>query len=255
MKFAIVVPSHCRPGRITGLLALLPTAIISVEEGQAEAYGAVVDQDHLLVHPKIHGMGGIRHWICSHFKAAGVDCLAMLDDDLKCVHGMVHAKLRTIVDPDILLMLLENSATIISDLGILLGGFAVAGTRQMYYSNCDPISLNKWLGQVYVINLRLYGQGTCFDELMDIAEDDDFSLKALCNSRVIIKDERFWWDFGEVMGNAGGLQTKRTQAMERESHRRLKERWKGSVACELDSAGHIVGVKVSVNRKNSLSTA
>lgn len=227
----IVVPSHQRPERMTRLLRLLPEAYVTVNESEMEDYAPYVPEGQLVPHPDVGngliGIGHIRHWIMENFEA---DFICQCDDDVRRFYSMCHwqAEKGKYESPDVIKTLIYNAVNILDDLDLPLYGFS-SNSSPRAYTNCRPFRINSWVGSCVIINRKLYGKDKNFayDIGLKECEDGDLALQALQTYRVVLRDSRFNFDYGNSNGNKGGLQSERNKASLLASHKRMKNKWKG----------------------------
>src|SRR5262245_52378440 len=77
LDYSIVVPSRGRPDNCARVLALLPNAMICVDERERDDYRKHVPSKQLLVHPPSTGAPAARNWIIENVTAS---CLIQCDD-------------------------------------------------------------------------------------------------------------------------------------------------------------------------------
>lgn len=250
----IAVCSRGRSQYMKELLTKMPSAVIVVDEVEKDAYEKVVPHEQLLLHPSVKRIGAIRHWAISNVDA---ECVAMIDDDFRHVVSMVWAKGRKIEDPEIIEQIFANAAQVLLDLDLPMYGWPYE-LSPIYYTNANPIAVDKFVGGIMVLNKRWYGDRIAFSEDLSECEDIDISLQALKVGRALLKDNRFSWVFRQFGKTAGGQQGVRTEEMVMSTWKRMKEKWGGSFVSEVveDSKGRMQSgdVKMVVSRKNKLST-
>jgi hypothetical protein len=250
MKFGVIVPSHKRPFQMEKLFTVLDNPFVTVEYSQLEAYRNVVP-DHLLIpHPEITGMGGIRKWICDWAKDK-FDAFAMLDDDLRYVDSLVYADRMRYFDSQTITRMLHNMGNTVLDLDLPVGTFAAGGTLQMHYSNCQPFHVHNWATQVFVINSSWLDRVN-FSADFEVAEDDDFSLQCFEHGRIVLRDNRFRFEFGHVGKNIGGLRSRQSMNQWHNAHQKIKRKWKKYVRVyggdESSTGCRVIMVRKDVNR-------
>ena len=216
MDMAIIVPSRARPENFRRLNRLLPTCTLCVDEREREAY-AQVPADRIIWHRPTRTIGEVRQWVLDNVRA---ECVVMVDDDLKGVRPMVGTKRKAITDPADIAAIIENGARVAAELGKSVYCWN-RNPNPMWFAPHDPFHMVAPVAGAFgVIGRRLR-----FDPSLSDGEDVDFCLSALLHDRVVIADNRFYFDFGSVMAGAGGLQTVRTQELMLADRRKLEERW------------------------------
>ena len=245
--FQIWVPSRRRTALMPHLKKLLPGAMVTVDQEEVEEYSKVWDGAYVVPHPKLPGVGAIKRWICLN---APCEYVVIVDDDLQRVQSMTWSPPRSYTDPEVIGQILANGVQICHDLGLLHVTFGQK-VNPLHYSNCNPVVLNKHGGVPAIINTRLYRELVKHDPELDHAEDDHFSLQCLLRSRVIVKDTRFNFDFGQIYGHPGGCQGTRTNDSVQASYRALKRKYGAYV--QIAETGVIDGAHITVNRKSQLA--
>jgi hypothetical protein len=244
----IVVPSHRRAKTMPRLMSLLPSAFVTVNYSEVDEYSQYVDPDRIIPHPEVggelFGIGHIRHWIMENVEA---DYICQCDDDVRRVYSKLHPSWKKYEDGDFIERLVQNAAQILEDLDLPLYGFS-SNSSPIGYTNCMPFRLSSWVGSLIVINKKHYGSGKaiCYDKTLNECEDGDLALQAFLNGRVVIKDDRFDFDYGKSNGNEGGLQGQRTRQDLHKTWYKMKQRWKSHWGMSFDSDGNVAGSESKV---------
>lgn len=112
LDYAIVVPSRKRAHNMQVVRALLPSAMICVDEREQADYASAVPADRLLLHPPMEGLPNVINWMMDTLPNA---VLIEVDDDFTGVQVTTGSG-RFITDPEEILAILENAAQACSDL-------------------------------------------------------------------------------------------------------------------------------------------
>ena len=250
MDLKIVVPSRKRSTWMPDLLKLIPDAFVTVEESEMDDYLKYVHVSKLIPHPPLGGIGPIRAWIMEEVDA---DFICQIDDDLKSVSSYVWKRPRKLTATEISALIL-NGAMVSKDLDLPMFSWSCS-LNPMNYTNCQPLHTQKWVGQVVVLNKSWYGPSAgriMYDSRLREGEDGDLCLQALLEARVVLKDMRFDWDFGNTGGNPGGLQGMRTKEALVEDWTIMKKKWGPYLADGGDDGGNS---RIAVNRKSKMAIA
>lgn len=241
-QYRLVVPSRGRAEQIPGLMALLPSATICVDEGEEADYKPVVPRRRLLLHPPLPSMGAIRQWILDNVKTRSV---CMCDDDLTAVVCMVGRKTRRITDPVAIQQIIENGVQICDDLEIPLFGWN-RDAQLLHFRATNSFKIRGLVMMCFVVR----GRELRFDPELSDREDVDISLRSLEACGVTLVDRRFYFASGGYLQGKGGLQGVRTEEYVREGRETLLRRW-GRYVVFGASKGGTEHVSVRVPGKNS----
>jgi hypothetical protein len=215
-EYTIVVPSRARPGSVPKVLRLLPTAVVCIDDRERDDYAAVTPASQLLLHPPTETIGEVRQWILDEIPGPVV----MIDDDLRDVRPMVGVKRKPITDPDVIRVIIENGVRCATDLGLHLFSWN-RNPVPMYFQPNNPIEFaGPCAGAFGVI-----GRKFRFDTSLIHGEDCDLTMQALLRDRVVLIDNRFYWQFGPVHQGEGGLQQIRTHEKIKADIDKLRKRW------------------------------
>lgn len=221
LDYRIVVPSRRRPHLMAGVLRILPTAYVSIAEEEVEAYTeAGLDENRLMVHSNsVNTLAKKRNWI---FDNTPEECCIQADDDLIAVVCRIGKKPRRFKDPGAVLQVVENSVRVAKEMGV--PAFCWSRTiniRQGQFKECDPITLNPFLSNVWGQIGRKY---RC-DVHIQTRPDVDVSLQMMQRDRIFLMDERFYFDCGVIFQQAGGNQGIRTAEKDEEDRQYIKQKW------------------------------
>ena len=250
MKMQIVVPSRGRPQNCQQILALMPDALICVDEREIDDYRVHAPRKSLLAHPPTTGAPAARNWIIKNVKA---ECLVQCDDDLKGVRSNIGSK-RWITDPEEIAAILHNSMVACSDLGLTTFCYSRTANTTVIRPEERPIVPTQ---QVYgcwgVMNgarKRLY------DETLKSRADLDWTLQTLLHDRIVYADVRFYFDFGSSFSGSGGNSGLVSAADFKASTEIVAKRWGTSISFRRPGymkGGDTVAGKPDVRRQSSLA--
>lgn len=217
--YAILVPSRKRAHNMARIRALLPTALICVDEREHADYAPHVPPAQLLLHPPMVGLFSVINWMMDTVEA---DVLVEVDDDFCGVKCTVGAE-RYITDPNDILAVIENAMTACSDLGLTAFCFSRTPNTTVIRPCERPIvpvqSVCNAFGVMGAARRRHYdtrflGRG-----------DVDWTLQTLLEDRCVYADVRFYFDCGNVFGGRGGNVGLVTPETFSATSRALKRKW------------------------------
>lgn len=218
MEVKVVIPSKNRVDTIaTNTLALIPNALVCVEESEIEAYSRVVPHDQLLPHPPLKGLPSIRNWIVANVPDQAI---FMVDDDIigiMCMTGRVYQMYKK---PEIVMQIIENCAEVANEIGAPLFGFSQSA-RPHAFRPFDPFTFNKWIGTA----IGVIGKDVQWDSSFKLRGDVDASLRVLLHNRITFADERFHFLSSQRMKNLGGSTAFRSSEQDNLEIARLRTRW------------------------------
>ena len=129
---------------------------------------------------------------------------------------------RSYSDADFLEGLLLTGAMMMQDSGLSLYGWTIC-PHPVAYNNCEPYGLNRLVqGAIYVKR-----DAWRFDDSTEHF-DVDCTLTHLLKERILLRDNRFFWDFGVTSGNFGGQQSSKSRHTGKsveEGYRDIKKKW------------------------------
>ena len=240
----VVVPSRLRTATIKKqTLALVPDAIVTVDESEMDEYLKILPREQLLPHPGPEvlgpGLAPIRNWLIDQFKNR-CDVLWQMDDDCLYIRSMVGWRPRDYRDPQIVREVLDNASHIASG-----GGFGVVGFNQqpnpLHFSPFNPCRLNTWVGTV--LGLTQKGMQELRYDVTVGHGDVDLCLQSLLKHRITLSMEL--WSFINLrLTNAGGSTGMRsTEAYERE-HKAMQDKWGPYVRFRMMETTMTTGIRV-----------
>lgn len=250
MEYTIMVPSRARAETMPALREILPSAIICVDEREADDYRRTVPAENLVLHPSSTGAPAARNWMIDYCKTP---CLVQCDDDLKGVQVNVGSR-RYIREPDEILAIIENAVTACSDLG--LGVFCFSRTSNTTIIRPDErpvVPVQQVYGIWGMMNKARYRR---YDETLKSRADLDFTMQTFLADRCVYADVRFYFDFGSSFSGSGGNSGLVTPKDFEESTRKVARRWGKAISFKRPAwmkSGDTVAGKPAVRRQNSLA--
>ena len=196
--YQIVIASRHRAEAAKNALSLLPTAIIYVDEREADDYKAMIPAKSLRFHRPTTSYAEVRNELIKDFDAP---CLVHSNDDLIGLRMARTFYSKLLTDPKMLLAVIENGVQAACDLDIGIAGWSRAA-NPMLYRPFDPMSL---CAPIFAVTVqRGPARMRRFDESLAGRADIEFVLRALLHDRIVWQDRRFYFDMGAVFSGAGG---------------------------------------------------
>jgi hypothetical protein len=226
--------------------------VLFVDEREAESYGKFAPRDRLWLHAPTTTIGQVRALAVEHCPD---ECLVMLDDDFRCVRPLVGDRRAKITDPDAIRQIIENGLLVARDLGLSVFAWNRNPNPVMF----QPFSPFGFVGPACGA-FGVIGKKFTFDRALIHGEDCDFTLRALQAERIILCDNRYYFDFGPIGSSKGGLQGIRTDERIARDIEKLERRWGAHLSLS-DRAGSQnwrggkgkTGMKIRVQRRNPLA--
>lgn len=244
IDYQIVVPSKGRPGNMAGIMDLLPTAAICVDEREEAAYRDVVPKQKLVLHEPTKTLGQVRQWVLDHWEQ---ECVVMIDDDFRQVVCNVGRRTRRITDPDAIRQVIENAATVSKELDIALFHWSRQPNPRDFKA-CDPISFKALASNAWGV----VGREFKVDTSLNLCESVDLTLQNLLKRRIVFQDRRFYFDCGGVWSGRGGLQSMRTMEGQNDEKRKMAQRWGRYLGLDKKKRRGTTGMSLNVTRRQGL---
>ena len=250
LKYQIVVPSRRRVHNMAHIQRLLPSAIICVDEREADEYATAVPGPNLLYHPPMDGLPQVLNWTIEAMKAP---VLVVIDDNLQGVQSTTGSQ-RFIADPEEILAILENAMRNCHDLGLSTFCFSRTPNVTITKPEWRPIvptqvvaSCRGVMGAARKRKYRIDMHGRA---------DLDWTMRTLLEDRCIYADVRFYFDFGPIYSGRGGSVGLITPEVFEASSRALKRRWPGCLSFK--SPGflkrkNVAAMSIRVSRTSKLA--
>jgi hypothetical protein len=247
LDYQIFVPSRKRAHNMPVIRSLLPSAIITVDEVEADDYRPVVPADKLLLHPPMKGLYAVINWAQEHFKN---DILIEVDDDFNGVQVNTGSK-RKLTNPDEILAVIENAARACKDLGLTAFCFSRTPNTTVVRPDVRPLVPVQSVCMAFGImgaarhrkyNLEFVGRG-----------DADWTLQTLLDDRCVYADIRFFFDGGDAFGGRGGNVGLVTPEVFEATSRDLIRKWGKSLMFKAPAYvknRQVAPIRINVSRTN-----
>jgi hypothetical protein len=198
MEIPIVIASHNRAKTIT-THKKVTNSIICIAESQAGLYREYCPDTEIICHSdNVLGISAKRQWIFEKFGNS-----FQLDDDLAyCKRIYVPPGETEKMTPQETYNLIQATYKTARAMGVKLWGFNTSG-KPYTFSAMEPIQLS---GYVNTCAFGLIEGGKLYFR-PEMACNEDYwlsGLNAYCN-RKILRDNRFYFHYGETWTGSGGL--------------------------------------------------
>jgi len=214
----IVIPSRKREQWIADrTFGLFPSALVCVEDSEAEAYAKFVPEDHILQHPVLKSYGEIYNWILANVPD---ETIFIPDDDIVAFHSMVGNRSVKYQDPADLLQIIINAANTTKAVGAHQWGFNMS-PRPQTFNPFDPI---KFTGVCRGAS-GVIGKELGHEPQISLLGDAEFSLKQMLKYRIVYIDTRFYVETVDFLTQAGGNTAFRSEERLAREHNYLKKIW------------------------------
>lgn len=227
--YTIVIPTLDRPENMSRMLAMFPTAIVTVNDTHAGPYRGIVSAKQLLIHPPLR-LIETRNWILDNIQTEAV--IQVNDDVLKLVS--LGVKSRTWRDPAVIRGVIENTLQCSRDLGIGVFCWSLTSNAGMLHPDVRPIRPNAPCS-AHAFGVCGRARSRRFDTQFRGCGDVDYTLNTLLHDRSLLCDVRWHFGCGGMSRGKGG-QTGELAPHEQESGqlsvRRKWGRYVGSSAVQ-----------------------
>lgn len=216
--YVVCIPSKKRTVNMARMLGMFPYAKVYVDVRERDEYLKVVPEPQLCFHDSLPGQFPIWQHILDTETAK---CVLLMDDDLQYVASMVetHPKIKKYTDPYNLRRIVENAVNTLCDLDMSLYGWSCMA-HPGGFNPVKPISLSGTVTSAILIRGRKYRM-----DLWTECCDLDLVLQVLLHDRVLVKDMRWYWNFGVAGSQAGGGQTTDSMEVFNISRDRMVKKW------------------------------
>jgi hypothetical protein len=250
MDYQIVVPSRKRTQNMLLIRQLLPSAIICVDEREAQDYARFVPKENLLLHPPIDFFAPVLNWILDNVSA---EILVEVDDDFSGVQVMTGSR-RYITDPEEILAIIENGARACQDLGLTT--FCWSGTGNGTFLKPEMIPIKPVQAIHHAFGLMGAARRRHWRGDLPGRTAIDVTLTTLLLDRCIYADTRFWFDCGSVFAGRGGNVGLVDVERWKHSSRELKRTWGKSISFKPPRFGRkrdVDAMALKVTRTNNVA--
>lgn len=238
MKISVNAPSYRRPNDVK-TLSYLPYTRVWVDCKEYDAYKASYPDADIVSCPE--GVQGnlcrIRNYILKEEFARGMDVVLIIDDDLQAIERFDYDKtngygyVRTKIDADELLVMVEKYSIIAQDIGAKLWGVN-CNADYMAYRHNTPFSTTSYIGGPFQCFLK--GNRCWYDEDLPLKEDYDMTLQQLNLERVVLRVNAYHYNCKQSE-QPGGCATYRNREREEAQLMALQRKW-GSGIVKVDQS-------------------
>ncbi len=216
-EYTLLIPSRRRVENAAATLALLPGAKVYVDERESDEYARAVGIGNVVTHSPARGIAEVRTMA---IRSCPTFWLVMVDDDFKGVISQVGRRPRRITEPAAIQRIIENQLTACNDLELSMFCWNRSAHPGRFQSH-SPFNLCAPGAGAFGI-----GGKCCMPDPRLVAyEDVDLSMQSLLRHRVILCDNRYYFDFGRCWQGKGGNQGIRTSDSDEADRAVLLRRW------------------------------
>jgi hypothetical protein len=237
VRISVNIPSYKR--HIVETLKYIPFAQVWVDEGEADAYITQNPKAQIVVCKK--GIQGnlcrIRNHILRSEFARGIDCVIIVDDDMKGIFRF-EGKKPVMYETKQLKGLFQKCAFLAREWGAKFWGLNVNRDKQVY-REYTPFSTTSYIGGPFQAFLK--GNECYYDEALPLKEDYDMTLQQLNKYRLVVRFNYMFYDVRQSE-QEGGCATYRNYDREEKQLLALQKKW-GSEIVRIDSANRSHNLK------------
>jgi hypothetical protein len=197
-ELKVLIASHKRASKIS-THKKVANSIICIPESQLGEYRERCPDTEIVCHPdSVIGLSWKRQWMFDHFGDA-----FHLDDDLMYMKRIYsEAGEKDKLSPEEIYDVIQATAWMAKQAGVYIWGFNTSG-KPFTYSSLQPIQMS---GYVNTCAFGLYKGSKLFFRPEQRYQEDYWisGLNAFYN-RKILRDNRFYFHFGETWTGSGGL--------------------------------------------------
>ena len=198
LDMAIIVPSRRRIHNMGLIRLLLPSAIVCVDEREADDYAEFVPQQNLMTHPPLDGLPAVMNWMMDNVKHA---ILTMIDDDFQGVQVNVGSK-RFLTDSEEILAVIENGARACQDLGMSTFCWSRTPNTTVIHPDIRPIVPTQMVGSAF--GIMGPARKRHYDPAFSGRAAVDWTMRTLLEDRAVLADVRYFFDCGTIFAGRGG---------------------------------------------------
>lgn len=193
------------------------------------------------------GLFAVINWMMETIKTP---TLIEIDDDFCGIYCLVGSR-RTILDPEEILAVLENSAHACEDLGCT--SFCYARTRNYVMLRPEEKPISAVAPVCNAFGVMGAARHRHYDTGMLGRGDVDWTMRTLLEDRFVYADLRYYFDCGDVFGGRGGNVGLVTPERFKETSRRIRAKWGKHVSFKgpgFEKNRQVVALKIAVSRFN-----
>lgn len=179
----VVIPSRKRAALLQqNALPLFPDAYVCVHESEINDYRAIMPDNRLICHNAV-GLPAIRNFVLDW---AGNGPVLMCDDDICAMVVNLGTYNKTIVDPNAIMTVVENTAAVADGFGAKLFGWGFS-PHPVACKCLAPYQMYRAVSSVYGV----FPNVLRYDPKVRARDDVDYCLQHLLRYRVVVSDCRF----------------------------------------------------------------
>jgi len=228
VPYMVACPSTKRPENMHRMLEIFPDLQVFVSRHEVDSYVKVVPRGQLNTHDKHGSICAIQNDIIVRCQEEfGYRAFLLIDDDLNRIRSNVWQRPRWYTDPQVIREVVENGINILVDLDLPMFTW-IGRENPQWLSNCDLFKANALVMRAWLMYATDRDGGKFpyrTDEGTKTLNDYSISLEILLNSRVVLMDKRWFFDFGSSEKDIGGLQSLRTSEVRRNDENYMRQKW------------------------------
>ena len=250
LDMAIVVPSRRRTHNMGTSRLLLPTAIVCVDEREADDYAAVVPAPNLLLHPPMEGLPAVMAWIMDNVPQ---EILVCIDDDFQGVQVTTGSK-RFLTSSDEILAVIENGARACHDLGLTCFCWSRTPNTTVIRPDVRPIVPTQLVGSAF--GVMGAARKRHYDKRFSGRAAVNWTLETLLHDRAVLADIRYFFDCGVIFSGRGGNVGVVTPEAFTAASKALVKKWGNALS--LKAPGYVknrqqAALRIAVSRTNKVA--
>jgi len=177
-----------------------------------------------------------------------------MDDDFVRIRSNAWVRPKWFTGPEAVDVVVQNAFIVLHDLDLPLYTWS-GSANPKWHTHHDLFRFNRIALRAWAIYGTEANDGKfpyrVGHKLKTGFDDSDLSLRVFMKDRIIIMDNRWFWDFGEELVNEGGLQGIRSKELKAPHEKVMKDMW-GKYAVFNDRDGTRFNFRVNVERKSPL---
>jgi len=250
LDIAILTPSRRRTHNMGTLRLLLPSAIVCVDEREADDYAAFVPAKQLLLHPPMEGLPAVMNWMMDNVPN---DTLVCIDDDFQGVQVTTGSR-RFITNGEEILAIIENGARACADLGLSCFCWSRTPNTTVIRPDVRPIVPTQLVGSAF--GIMGPARQRHYDPAFSGRAAVNWTLTTLLQDRCVLADVRYFFDCGVIFSGRGGNVGVVTPEQFTAASRKLVEKW--GDALSLKAPGYVknreqAALRIAVSRTNKIA--
>ena len=200
LDYQIVIPTLDRPQNMKRILALFPSAIVTVNQSDVDMFRRVVPAGQLLPHPDMR-LIETRNWILDNVQA---ECVLQFNDDVKSLRQLVGSRKRkTHRDPKLIQAVIENAIRCAKDLNAGVLCWSLTANSGLLKPHLRPFRAAAPCS-AHAFGVLGAARDRRFSTEFRGCGDFDFTLETLRQDRFLFCDVRWHFDCGGMSRGRGG---------------------------------------------------